>query len=104
VFEDPGSADLTANVDFAYLREAMSQPGLTSGLVSQRDFLLKMGIEVRTKSLLSQATPERRVDIEKAVSRLIDPLGMGTQYKFLAVTKGRCPYPFDIEKPKAKAE
>lgn len=27
VFDEPGSSDLTANVDFAYLKEAMSQPG-----------------------------------------------------------------------------
>ena len=35
VFEEPGSADLTANVDFAYLREAISDLGmLTSPLTS----------------------------------------------------------------------
>ncbi|KAG8930646.1 hypothetical protein FRC01_002450 [Tulasnella sp. 417] len=95
VFDEPGSSDLTANVDFAYLKEAMPQPGLFHGLLSQRDFLLKMGIEVRRNALMKNAIDDkRRKDIEHSVNRLIDPLGMGTQYQVMAVTPKERPYPF----------
>ncbi|KAG9015939.1 hypothetical protein FRB90_004115 [Tulasnella sp. 427] len=95
VFDEPGSSDLTTNVDFAYLKEAMSQPGLHHGLLSQRDFLLKMGIEVRCNALMRNApSDERRKDIEHSVKRLIDPIGMGTQYQVMAVTPKEKPYPF----------
>lgn len=95
VFDEPGSSDLTANVDFAYLKEAMSQPGLFHGLLNQRDFLLKMGIEVRCNALVRAAVnDERRKDIEHSVKRLVDPLGMGTQYQVMAVTPKEKPYPF----------
>ncbi|KAG8998825.1 hypothetical protein FRB94_006626 [Tulasnella sp. JGI-2019a] len=120
VFDEPGSSDLTANVDFGYLAEAMSSggagsftpiipepgvqtpksAGIITGLITQRDFLLKMGIEVRLKQLLQTASEDgRRKDIQDAVNRLIDKNGMGDQYKFLAVstkqgTDESSPYPF----------
>lgn len=69
--------------------------GLFHGLLSQRDFLLKMGIEVRCNALMRSAiNDERRKDIEHSVKRLINPLGMGTQYQVMAVTPKAKPYPF----------
>lgn len=44
---DPGSADLTADVDFSYFRACLENKLLTFGPVNQRDFLKRMGIDVR---------------------------------------------------------
>ncbi|KAG8905941.1 hypothetical protein FRB99_007946 [Tulasnella sp. 403] len=96
VFDELGSSDLTANVDFAYLKEAMSQKSLHHGFLNQREFLLKMGIEVRTAALSRLLPEDRQRAVKEGVTRLIDPLGMGGQYKVMAVTPtaGKAPYPF----------
>jgi NADH dehydrogenase [ubiquinone] 1 alpha subcomplex assembly factor 7 len=50
-----------------------------------------MGIEIRAAALLRSASSlERKKAIEDGTGRLIDPLGMGEQYKVLgAVAKSR---------------
>lgn len=45
----PGSADLTADVDFTYLRNSVIDRALTYGPVSQSYFLKQMGIDLRLK-------------------------------------------------------
>ncbi|KAF9648679.1 DUF185-domain-containing protein [Thelephora ganbajun] len=86
VFYQPGECDLTANVDFAFLKEAVSDLLLTHGPISQADFLTRMGIDVRVETLKSQAPPERANVIEKAAKRLTDLTGMGKQYQVLGFT------------------
>lgn len=44
---DPGSADLTADVDFSYFQACTEDKLLTFGPVTQRDFLKRMGIDIR---------------------------------------------------------
>jgi NADH dehydrogenase [ubiquinone] 1 alpha subcomplex assembly factor 7 len=44
---NPGSADLTADVDFKYLRDTVSDKALVFGPVTQEIFLNKLGIQVR---------------------------------------------------------
>ena len=43
----PGSADLTADVDFSYLRRTAGDAVACLGPVSQRSFLKNMGIDTR---------------------------------------------------------
>ncbi|POW05950.1 hypothetical protein PSTT_09323 [Puccinia striiformis] len=74
----PGLTDITANVDFASLKRAMYPNIQTYGPITQRQFLLSMGIEVRTKRLNQSSS-----STEDSSQRLISPLGMGEQYKFL---------------------
>ncbi|SCV70990.1 BQ2448_3752 [Microbotryum intermedium] len=110
---EPGHTDLTANVDFAYLTEALaehgerfsigfgmseivlltqalvggsSSPASTHGLLSQRTFLRSLGLDARLSSLLRNAPMERQNEIASAAERLIDKFGMGTQYKVMAIT------------------
>ena len=111
VFHRPGECDLTTNVDFAYLKEAIGDLGtvyccLSSvcmliafsvlatihGPIPQATFLERMGIQVRVESLKKAAKDDqRKADIAQAASRLVDKLGMGTRYLFLAVTGTRHP-------------
>ncbi|PWN38838.1 DUF185-domain-containing protein, partial [Ceraceosorus guamensis] len=86
--KDAGEADLTANVDFAYLRSALEGTDARPlGPMTQSSFLQSLGLAPRLKHLLESPsiTEENKADIRTAVRRLIDQKGMGTQYKFLGI-------------------
>ncbi|KAN0113582.1 DUF185 domain containing protein [Russula decolorans] len=88
-FDCPGQADLTVNVDFAYLAEALAGTATTHGPLLQRSFLSHMGIGTRVAALQrTAASPERGVALEKAAARLVDGAGMGREYKVMGVTGG----------------
>ncbi|KAH7341536.1 S-adenosyl-L-methionine-dependent methyltransferase [Rhizoctonia solani] len=90
VFHQPGSCDLTANVDFAYLKEAFrSTPTTTHGPITQHAFLTNMGALIRLHRLVQGAKDdETRERLRKGAARLMDLLGMGGQYKIMGVTSG----------------
>ncbi|GFZ43374.1 hypothetical protein JCM24511_01094 [Saitozyma sp. JCM 24511] len=87
IFDEPGSSDLTANVDFTYLRESLD--GLSAkalGPIPQSQFLLSLGLQPRLTKLLASATDdERRSQLQHGAKRLIDSLGMGSQYQVMGV-------------------
>lgn len=62
VLSAPGTADLTADVDFSYLRKMAQGKTATLGPIKQREFLKNMGIDLRlqvrvfTSAELSQST------------------------------------------------
>jgi NADH dehydrogenase [ubiquinone] 1 alpha subcomplex assembly factor 7 len=108
VFDTPGSSDLTANVDFAYLKEALegtgmsmlcpmppsiltklyenSHPARPLGPLSQMQFLLSLGMGTRVDKLIDSASSqERKDDISGSAKRLVDPLGMGAQYQVMGI-------------------
>lgn len=47
VLRAPGTADLTADVDFSYLRKMTQGRTATLGPIKQREFLKNMGIDLR---------------------------------------------------------
>ena len=57
---DPGNADLTADVDFSYLTSAVEEKAIVYGPVNQSDFLIQVGIGLRLKVCLETQfwTPE----------------------------------------------
>jgi NADH dehydrogenase [ubiquinone] 1 alpha subcomplex assembly factor 7 len=56
------------------------------GPITQRDFLLQMGLEPRVEMLTASAISEKRKgEIKSSAQRLVDPTGMGTQYKILGI-------------------
>jgi SAM-dependent MidA family methyltransferase len=90
---EPGTADLTAHVQFAALAEKARAAGLaTYGPITQAEFLGRLGIVERTQRLMA-ANPERAGEIETAVQRLISPVGMGGLFKVIAVGSPRLPPP-----------
>lgn len=44
---EPGTADLTADVDFDFLKDQVKEKLITFGPVTQSSFLINMGIETR---------------------------------------------------------
>jgi NADH dehydrogenase [ubiquinone] 1 alpha subcomplex assembly factor 7 len=94
--KDPGEADLTAHVDFSALADAARQAGAASfGPMTQRDFLLGLGILERSAMLMRQATLEQALALESGTTRLTEdtPTGMGRLFKVLAVTPRGLPAP-----------
>lgn len=82
VFESPGNVDLTVNVDFLHLKSALSTTDARYlGPVDQADFLVGMGLQMRTERLVRGKGEEGERRIKEAANRLIDETGMGVQYK-----------------------
>lgn len=79
----PGEADLTAHVDFAAVSRSFAGASLTcSPLITQAEFLGRLGIVERTSHLMS-ANPDRAAHVEAGTLRLMAPNGMGTRFKVL---------------------
>ncbi|KAI8072451.1 S-adenosyl-L-methionine-dependent methyltransferase [Gongronella butleri] len=86
---DPGSADLSVDVDFDALRRKMTATADKNlsvyGPVTQSVFLQSLGIQARAEMLLKTAkSREARNNIIDSLKRLLDPAAMGRIYKVLA--------------------
>lgn len=84
---EPGTADLTADVDFSLIKKiALKDDRLIAfGPVTQRSFLTQLGIELRLKMLLQNATEEQKPIVESAYRMITDNDKMGERFKFLAL-------------------
>lgn len=52
----------------------------------QSHFLQALGLQPRVEALIKATeSEERKKDLERSSKRLIDPTGMGAQYKFLGL-------------------
>jgi NADH dehydrogenase [ubiquinone] 1 alpha subcomplex assembly factor 7 len=96
----PGSADLTAHVDFAALRRAAESAGARAwGPVEQGVFLTRLGIDARAARLAAAATAEAACAVNEARERLLSPEAMGRLFKAFAVTAPGLPAPAGFEAP-----
>ena len=87
--ENPGDADLTTHVDFEALAQA-AWPAHATDVVTQAAFLGALNIGVRAERLKS-ANPGQAADIDAGCRRLIDPAGMGTLFKAMAIAHPSLP-------------
>jgi SAM-dependent MidA family methyltransferase len=84
----PGTADLTAHVDFEALAQCAELMGARiHGPIRQRDLFLRLGIEKRAAALKSAVSQQKAAGIEMAFSRLIagGAHGMGELFKAVAI-------------------
>ncbi|OUS14590.1 hypothetical protein A9Q97_03650, partial [Rhodospirillales bacterium 47_12_T64] len=94
VLEEPGTADISALVDFPTLVTTAVQAGITAhGPITQGNFLCALGIEQRAEMLRRTGTDEQIVDITSAEHRLTDVKEMGSLFKVLALTHPDHPTP-----------
>lgn len=85
-FSDPGTADLTAHVDFEVLALASKQTGAKhTRLTPQGVFLERLGITQRAQTLANNADATTRNDIISAHRRLTHPDEMGNLFKVLGL-------------------
>lgn len=90
----PGSADLTAHVDFESLAKTVEAAGAkTWGPVTQGQFLSALGIRERAEVLSAGAAPKQATDLKLAVHRLTEPDQMGELFKVLAIGHPGLPAP-----------
>lgn len=81
----PGSADITAHVDFTALARAARLAGCaTAGPVSQGVLLERLGLGLRTERLAA-AAPAQGGAIRAAARRLSDTAEMGSLFRALAI-------------------
>ena len=93
VLANPGEQDLTAHVDFEAVAAAARDAGASvTPLVSQGEWLLRLGIEARAQSL-SRANPERADDIFGAFERLASRGQMGELFKVIGLHSPDWPAP-----------
>lgn len=85
VLDHIGDTDLTAHVNFASLAQTAHDNGLKTSFMTQRDFLLQNGIEIRTRQLLQTATDEQAQTLNNALDRLVSDKQMGTLFKVMVM-------------------
>ncbi|WP_085901110.1 class I SAM-dependent methyltransferase [Kiloniella majae] len=94
VLLEPGTADLSAFVDFPTLQKSAEANGVSvHGTVTQGDFLRNLGIEQRAEMLRLNADQKQAIDITAAEHRLTDPSQMGDLFKVMALTRPDQPTP-----------
>ena len=99
---EPGSADLTAHVDFASLIRAARAAGASAhGPIPQGVFLTRLGLLQRTDRLARTQPPARALALIDAARRLVEPDQMGRLFKALALSSPGCPVPAGFEEPVA---
>ncbi|KAG7220546.1 hypothetical protein INR49_017983 [Caranx melampygus] len=86
VLASPGSADLTADVDFSYLRRMAGGGVACLGPVTQRTFLKNMGIDTRMQVLLRNCSdPSTRKQLISSYDTLTNPAKMGERFHFFSL-------------------
>ncbi|XP_054838826.1 protein arginine methyltransferase NDUFAF7, mitochondrial isoform X2 [Eublepharis macularius] len=82
----PGTADLTADVDFSYLRRMAQDKVATLGPIKQQDFLKNMGIDIRLQVLLQNAKDvATHHQLLQSYEMLMDLNKMGERFNFFAL-------------------
>ena len=92
-FAAPGEVDLTAHVDFVALADVARGAGVTaSPLAAQGDWLRRLGIDARLRTLAASA-PGRADELKGQRDRLVDASAMGELFKVMAFTAPGWPAP-----------
>ncbi|MCL2428424.1 MAG: SAM-dependent methyltransferase [Alphaproteobacteria bacterium] len=95
---DPGSADLTAHVDFDAFRRTAERAGAAAhGPLPQGLFLARLGLFQRTDRLARGLPAARAGALIEAARRLAEPDRMGRLFKALALCHPAAPVPPGFE-------
>jgi len=88
ILSNVGEADITSHVDFEVLAKVAADVGIDDiSLMTQRDFLLSLGLKERAAALMAIADEEQQNDMVAAVKRLSgkDKSDMGELFKVIEV-------------------
>jgi NADH dehydrogenase [ubiquinone] 1 alpha subcomplex assembly factor 7 len=88
----PGEADLTVHADFPAVLAAARAAGVQTALLTQGEFLRRLGIETRAAAL-ARSRPERADTLARQLERLVAPAQMGELFKAAAIWAGPNPPP-----------
>ena len=95
----PGSADITARVDFAQFARACAAKGLeVHGPAPQARFLNGLGLEQRAAALVAKlSSEEAKRRVARQLHRLTDPGEMGDLFKVIAISSPGLPQPAGLD-------
>ena len=86
-----GNADITSLVNFGLYKEYFSSNNLSvENIVSQSEFLQKMGIIERVKIASNKMNPLEKSNLHLRIKRLIDPQMMGKNFKVIFAKNKKC--------------
>ena len=81
IFESLGESDLTALVNFKRLRDLAKTQQIQSWLVTQKEFLESLGIEIRRQKLIEGKILKEQELINSSINRLIAKDQMGDLFR-----------------------
>ena len=82
-----GDTDLSAHVDFGAVKLIAEKFGVkVNGPITQRDFLIQLGVEVRAKKLMAKSSTEQVINIKTGLDRLISRARMGELFKVICLS------------------
>lgn len=84
---NPGIADLTADVDFLSMKEIANKDNrlIAFGPITQRKFLKNVGIDLRLKLILQNATDNEKQQLQSGYHMITDEDKMGNCFKVLSL-------------------
>ena len=86
ILDNIGKVDITHNISFDFFRKFTNQlDGLKNNLTTQRNFLIKMGINQRAEMISKNKSFNNKVDIYYRLKRLIDEKQMGNLFKVMFI-------------------
>lgn len=98
IFYEPGACDLTSHVDFFHLSFTALQENCFVFGLTQKDFLLNLGLETRVQKLSFKKPLPVQNQLKEDFKRLTDPLEMGNLFKVMLITNQENDlYPFSSE-------
>lgn len=74
IFDDIGNVDLTSHIDFFALKSLLEEKNFVAQLYSQKEFLLKFGLQIRHK-ILSDLNPLNVAHLNYQYDYLINKMG-----------------------------
>ena len=82
-----GNSDISTHVNFDLIKKTSTKFNLNShGPVSQRQFLIELGILYRTKTLIKNANSKQRKKIKKGLDFLINKEKMGKIFNVISIS------------------
>ncbi len=93
-----GQADLTVHADFPAVAAAAGVEGAASAVLTQGEFLRRLGIEARAAAL-ARRHPDQAPKLARQLERLVDAGQMGLLFKALCLYPSGQPAPPAFESP-----
>ena len=88
VLENIGNSDITHNINFNLFQNIIKQfGGLKDNLTTQREFLIKMGINQIAEIISKNQSFLKKADMYYRLNRLIDDKQMGNLFKVMLIKK-----------------
>ena len=86
ILNDKGNVDITHNINFyLFKRFVEKMGGLKNNITSQRNFLLRMGIQQRAEIISKNLDFSKKADIYFRFKRLTDENQMGNLFKVMLI-------------------